>query len=57
MGYKSSIAVSCGVGHRFGLDLVCYGCGVAIAMVDLVVVWLWCSYSYDSAPSLGTSMC
>ena len=35
--------MSCGVGHRHGLGPE--------------LLWLWCSCSSNSAPSLGTSIC
>ena len=35
--------MSCDVDRRLGLDLA--------------LLWLWCSYSSDSTPSLGTSIC
>ena len=39
----SSIAVSCGICCRHSSDLT--------------LLWLWCSYSSDWTPSLGTSIC
>ena len=31
MGQGSSVAMSCGIGHRFGSDLGCYRCGCRLA--------------------------
>ena len=43
VGWGSSTAVSCGVGHRHGLDLA--------------LLWLWCRPAATAPICLGTSIC
>ena len=43
MGQGSGVAVSCGISHWCGLDPE--------------LLWLWCSHSSDSTPTLGASIC